>query len=53
MRDTGWMYLLVVFLALLFLLYLAVGRFGQLRLGGEDTEAHFSRGAWSGVWPWR
>ena len=45
-RATGWLYLLVVFLALLFMLYLAFGRLGQLRIGGEDAEPDFSRGSW-------
>lgn len=45
-RSAGWMYLLVVFLALLFLLYLAFGRLGRLRIGGEDAEPQFSRTSW-------
>lgn len=45
-RSAGWMYLLVVFLSLLFLLYLALGRLGRLRIGGEDAEPDFSRLSW-------
>jgi len=45
-RGAGWMYLLVVFLTLVFLLYLAFGRFGNLRIGGEDAEPDFSRASW-------
>ncbi len=45
-RGAGWMYLLIVFLTLSFLLYLAFGRFGNLRIGGEDAEPDFSRGSW-------
>jgi glycine betaine transporter len=45
-RGAGWMYLLVVFLTLSFMLYLAFGRFGHLRIGGEDAEPAFSRGSW-------
>lgn len=45
-RGAGWMYLLIVFLALSFLLYLAFGRFGNLRIGGEDAEPEFSNGSW-------
>lgn len=45
-HGTGWLYLLVVFLALLLLLYLAFGRLGALRIGGEDAEPEFSRGSW-------
>jgi glycine betaine transporter len=36
----------VVFLALVFLMYLAFGRFGNLRIGGEDAEPEFSRASW-------
>lgn len=45
-RGAGWLYLLIVFLTLSFLLYLAFGRFGNLRIGGEDAEPDFSRGSW-------
>ena len=45
-RGAGWLYLLVVFLALTFLLYLAFGRFANLRIGGEDAEPDFSRASW-------
>lgn len=45
-KDVGWMYLLIVFLALVFLLYLAFGRFGGLRIGGEDAEPEFSTMSW-------
>ncbi|WP_313274949.1 BCCT family transporter, partial [Stenotrophomonas sp.] len=45
-RGAGLMYLLIVFLTLSFLLYLAFGRFGNLRIGGEDAEPDFSRGSW-------
>src|SRR5690606_10691415 len=45
-RGAGWLYLLIVFLTLAFLLYLAFGRFGNLRIGGEDAEPDFSRASW-------
>ncbi|QEA13729.1 BCCT family transporter [Comamonas flocculans] len=45
-HGAGWMYLLVVFVTLLFLLYLAFGRLGALRIGGEDAEPEFSRVSW-------
>ncbi|WP_369943270.1 BCCT family transporter [Xanthomonas medicagonis] len=45
-RSAGWLYLLIVFLTLSFLLYLAFGRFGNLRIGGEDAEPDFSRASW-------
>lgn len=45
-RGAGWLYLLIVFLTLSFLLYLAFGRFGSLRIGGEDAEPDFSNASW-------
>lgn len=45
-RSVGWLYLLVVFLALTFLVYLSFGRFANLRIGGEDAEPDFSRASW-------
>ena len=45
-RSVGWLYLLIVFLTLVFLLYLAFGRFGNLRIGGEDAEPAFTRTSW-------
>ena len=44
--GAGWLYLLVVFATLVFLLYLAFGRFAQLRIGGEDAEPEFSTTSW-------
>lgn len=44
--SAGWLYLLIVFAALVFLLYLAVGRFANLRIGGEDAEPEFSNASW-------
>lgn len=42
----GWLYLVVVFLVLAFLLFLAIGKLGNLRIGGEDAEPEFSLGSW-------
>lgn len=42
----GWFYLLAMFGFLVFALYLAFGRFGNIRLGGEDAEPHFHRLSW-------
>ncbi|WP_148714522.1 glycine betaine uptake BCCT transporter [Chitinolyticbacter meiyuanensis] len=42
----GWFYLLSVFGFLCFALYLAFGRFGRIRLGGDDAEPTFSRASW-------
>lgn len=45
-HGAGWLYLLIVFANLVFLLYLAVGRFSQLRIGGEEAEPEFSNASW-------
>lgn len=45
-NHAGWLYLLIVFLTLLFLGYLAFGPLAQLRIGGRDAEPEFSSLAW-------
>jgi glycine betaine transporter len=42
----GWLYLWIVFGVVVFCLVVGFGRWGALRLGGEDAEPEFSRGAW-------
>ena len=44
--HAGWLYLLIVFLTLVFLAYLAFGPFARLRIGGRDAEPEFSGFAW-------
>ncbi len=44
--GAGWLYLVIVFCVLAFLVYLAFGRVGQLRIGGRDATPEFSRGSW-------
>jgi len=46
LANTGWLYLLVVFATLVFMVYLAFGSMGELRIGGEDAEPQFSYGSW-------
>lgn len=46
LSGAGWFYLVVVFVALVFLLYLAVSPMGALRIGGVDAEPEFSRRSW-------
>ena len=45
-QHAGWLYLLIVFLTLVFLAYLAFGPTARLRLGGRDAEPEFSNFAW-------
>jgi glycine betaine transporter len=45
-RNFGWLYLWVVLALVIFALFLAFSRYGDLKLGGEDDEPEFSVGAW-------
>src|SRR5690606_39603265 len=44
--HAGWLYLLIVFLTLVFLVYLAFGPLARLRIGGTDAEPEFSSITW-------
>jgi glycine betaine transporter len=46
LSGAGWLYLVIVFCVLAFLIYLAFGRVGLLRIGGQDASPEFSRGSW-------
>mgnify|MGYP001090914364 CR=1 FL=1 len=45
-NNTGWFFILLVNVLLLFVLYLGFSRFGKIRLGGKNAKPRFSRGAW-------
>ncbi|MCX9155197.1 BCCT family transporter [Niveibacterium sp. 24ML] len=45
-QNFGWYYLLVVFGILVFALVVAFGRFGRIRLGGDDAAPDFSTASW-------
>jgi len=45
-QHAGWLYLLIVFLTLVFLGYLAFGPLAKLRIGGRDAEPEFSNPIW-------
>jgi choline/glycine/proline betaine transport protein len=45
-NQTGWFFVLVVNLILGYLLFLMVGPYGNIRLGGLDARPDFSRTAW-------
>ncbi len=45
-RSFGWFYLWVVLGVVVFCLFLAASRYGNMRLGGEDEEPEFSVVAW-------
>ncbi|WP_442796090.1 BCCT family transporter [Pelobium manganitolerans] len=42
----GWIYTLAVNIFIIFCLYLAFGKFGEIRIGGEKAEPEFSLWAW-------
>ncbi|MFJ7566921.1 BCCT family transporter [Herminiimonas sp. NPDC097707] len=45
-KNFGWLYLWTVLALVAFAFFLAVSRYGNLKLGGEDDEPEFSIGAW-------
>ncbi len=45
-RNFGWFYLWVVLGLVLLAFWLALSRYGNLKLGSEDEEPEFSMGAW-------
>ncbi|KIR02905.1 Glycine betaine transporter OpuD [Lachnospiraceae bacterium TWA4] len=44
--NFGWMYLLTVFLMILFMLFIALGPMGKLKLGKPEDEPEFSNFQW-------
>ena len=44
--DFGWLYLIATTFFLVFALYLALGRFGRIKLGKDEDEPEFSRFFW-------
>ena len=45
-RNFGWLYLWIVLGLVMFAFFVAVTRYGDLKLGGEDDEPDFSVGSW-------
>lgn len=45
-KNFGWLYLWTVLALVVFAFFLAVSRYGNLKLGGEDDEPEFSISAW-------
>ncbi|BAK15384.1 choline-glycine betaine transporter [Solibacillus silvestris StLB046] len=42
----GWFYLLSVFIIIVFLLVLAISKYGKIRLGGKDAQPEFKFHTW-------
>lgn len=45
----GWLYLLAMAVFFLFILYVAFGRYGKIRLGGDDSRPEYSNLTWFGL----
>src|SRR5690554_250494 len=44
--NFGWLFIVAVNAFIVFCLYIGFGRFGKIRLGGDDAEEEFSTPAW-------
>lgn len=44
--QTGWLFILVVNLFILFCIYVGFSKYGSIRLGGKDAKPEFSTSAW-------
>lgn len=47
--NFGWFYLLAVFVFILFLIWLAFGKYGKIKLGPADSKPEYSFFAWIGM----
>ncbi|WP_071393394.1 BCCT family transporter [Bacillus tuaregi] len=47
--NFGWFYLIAVFILIIFLVGLAISKYGTIRLGGEDERPEFSFFTWIGM----
>ncbi|MBI9062636.1 MAG: BCCT family transporter [Marinilabiliaceae bacterium] len=45
-NNTGWFFILVVNVLLLFAIYMGFSKFGKIRLGGKDAKPEFSTKGW-------
>lgn len=48
-RNLGWFYILGVTVFLVFLIWIALSRYGHVRLGDQDSEPEYSNRAWFGM----
>lgn len=48
-RNFGWFYLLVVFILIIFLVGLAISKYGAIRLGGDDERPDYPFFTWIGM----
>ncbi|WP_430811807.1 MULTISPECIES: BCCT family transporter [unclassified Carboxylicivirga] len=45
-NNTGWFFILVINVLLLFAVYIGLSKFGKIRLGGKDAQPEFSTKGW-------
>lgn len=48
-RNFGWFYLLSVFIIIIFLIWVAASKYGNIRLGGDKQKPEFSFFTWIGM----
>lgn len=48
-KNFGWFYLLTVFVIILFLIFLALSKFGAIRLGGDEERPEYPFFTWIGL----
>jgi len=44
--QTGWLFIMVVNVFIIFCIYVGFSKYGNIKLGGRDAETEFSTGAW-------
>jgi choline/glycine/proline betaine transport protein len=44
--QTGWLFILVVNIFIIFCIYVGFSKYGRIKLGGKDAETEFSTSAW-------
>lgn len=47
--DFGWLYLFAMMIFLVFVIYMAFGKYGKIRLGGDDSKPEYSNLTWFGL----
>ena len=45
-ENADWFFILVINLFLVFIVYLALGKFGKLRIGGQNAKPEFKKSSW-------
>ncbi len=48
-NDLGWLYLIAMIVFLAFVIYVAFGKYGNIRLGSDDSKPEYSNMTWFGL----